>query len=323
VGNVREPACKEAAKPAGAPDLKPASPVRMIALQRAIGNAAMGRLLRSRLLTRDTPKLQPDEPVEIERGFELGPMLHAMNASAEREFDQPSTPRDFSSDPSSEHLANRLQPGDHVWYWSGRVSTDFALPRTTWWPDSPGPLEFHHPGEAGHGREIYNFVIRADRVMCGQPHMNNPFGSFAWLNNNPGNLSGVGGGTQGIGEILDGSGHSQLNGSPPDTPLFLVFPTYQAGLDAIPLWLARNGPPYTSQTIQQAWQKYDAADAPKYTRLIEAALGLPAATTVLNTLTPAQWDTLKETIRKAEGTIAGWTYNRGDRRLPAAIREAS
>ena len=72
----------------------------------------MGRLLKSHILARDTPRLLPDEPVEIERRFELGPMLHAMNASAEREFDEPSTPRDFSSDPSPELSALEVQPCD-------------------------------------------------------------------------------------------------------------------------------------------------------------------------------------------------------------------
>jgi hypothetical protein len=101
-----------------------------------------------------------------------------------------------------------------------------------------------------------------------------------------------------------------------------VFPTYDAGLDAIPRWLARNGPPYTTQTIADAWQGYDAGDAPKYVKLIEAALGVSASTKILGTLLPEQWETLKQTIRKAEGTILGWTYSRNDQRLPKAIRDA-
>ena len=272
-----------------------------------------------RLLGR-TPQLAPDEPVRIERHFELDPstFLRPMEAPAERERERegpaPATgPPDFSREAAVNTLT-ALGPGDHVWYWSGRSSKANVIPRDDWFPGhGADPLDF-----LGNGGKIYNFVVYPDHVKCGQPQMTNKSlhpGSFAWLNNNPGNLSGP---TADVGQYP-----GKLNGSPPKTPGFLVFPTPEAGRDALPGWLAANGGAtrYIDMSIADAWQHYDQADAPRYTKLICDALGVPP-TTILNTLTNDQWDKLKATVRQAEGTLAGWTYSRADQRLPPAIRQA-
>lgn len=293
-------------------------------LQRTIGNRATQRLLKSsaaraalrRATRRSGPVLarQDDDPVSITREFTLPPFLHAMEASAEREYDQPPmTVPDFSGDTPANTLSP-LDPGDHVWYWNGNTSTAKSIPRDDWFPGHSGdPLDYQ-----GNGGKIYNFVIYPDRVKCGQPQMTNKTlypGSFAWLNNNPGNLSGP---TADIGQYA-----GKLNGSPPKTPGFLVFPTPDIGRAAIRPWLAHNGGsnPYIDRSIADAWLAYDKDDAPRYTALITGALGVPAST-ILSSLTDAQWETLLATIKQAEGTLLGWTYSLGDRRLPAAIRNA-
>lgn len=274
-----------------------------------LGDALRSTNRSSRVLTR-----QDDDRATVEREFTLPPSLHAMQASAEREYDQPAvaTP-DFSPDTPANTLSS-LEAGDHVWYWNGHASTAGSIPRDDWFPGhSADALDY-----LGNGGAIYNFVIYPDRVQCGQPQMTNKAkypGSFAWLNNNPGNLSGP---TAAIGQYP-----GKLNGSPPKTPGFLVFSSPDVGRAAIRPWLAHNGGPhpYIDRSIADAWLAYDKDDAPHYTKLITDALGVPA-TTILNTLTDDQWETLLATIKQAEGTLLGWTYSRADRRLPAAIRNA-
>ena len=80
-----------------------------------------------------------------------------------------------------------LELGDHVWYWQGNMSLANNIPRTEWFPDSNpnDPTDY-----LGHGKEIFNFVIHAEEIDRGQPHMKNGEGSYSWINNNPGNLNG-------------------------------------------------------------------------------------------------------------------------------------
>jgi hypothetical protein len=284
-------------------------------LQRAIGNAATQRLLQSsaprealrRAATRSARVLAREE-------FTPMPLVPKMDATAEREYDQPELAvPDFSGDTAVNTLS-ALESGDHVWYWAGRSSTANVIPRDDWFPGhSADPLDYRD-----NGGFIYNFVIYPDHVKCAQPQMTNKSkypGSFAWLNNNPGNLSGP---TADIGQY-----RGKLNGSPPKTPGFLVFPTPDIGRAAIRPWLEHNGGsnPYINRSIADAWLAYDRDDAPRYTRLITAALGVPE-TKILNTLTDQQWEKLLATIKEAEGTLLGWTYSRKDRRLPSAIRDA-
>ena len=218
-----------------------------------------------------------------------------------------------------------LQPGDHVWYWKGRSSTINKIPRDDWFGKLPGYKKNDPTDYRDNGADIYNFVIYPDHVKCGQPHMRDKAkypGSFAWLNNNPGNLSGPTGDC--------GQYKGKLNGSPPKTPGFLVFPTVEAGRDGLEPWLRKNGPKdkktgkrtmYIDMSIRDAWEYYDKDDAPRYVQLIKDKAGLPPER-MLNTLDKDEWIRLKAAIREAEGTIAGWTYGRSDPRLPAAIRNA-
>src|SRR4029434_1935351 len=76
-----------------------------------------------------------------------------------------------------------IELGEHVWYWNVNISVDKNIPSAQWFPGS-NPYD---PNDyQGHGREIYNYVIHADEIARGRPHMRNHEGHFAWLNNNPG-----------------------------------------------------------------------------------------------------------------------------------------
>jgi hypothetical protein len=126
----------------------------MDAVQQAVGNAGVGRLLASpggaRALQRLTaapalarwpwskqPELLPDEPVEIKREFELDPTMFTpkMEAHAEREREgkHPPTPQ-------------KLEPGDHVWYYAHpdpdvpRITADLDVSRDLWFPARPARL---------------------------------------------------------------------------------------------------------------------------------------------------------------------------------------
>lgn len=82
-----------------------------------------------------------------------------------------------------------LEPGDHIWYWNGFTSQDLNIPQASWSPGFQGPTDY-----LDHGEEIFNFVLYEDEIARGQPQLRNHAGSFAWLNNNPGNLTGSIGG---------------------------------------------------------------------------------------------------------------------------------
>jgi hypothetical protein len=325
MGDARDPAPRHDGEsgPSATRDVARAAPRPFTALgiaggvrglQRAIGNAATQRLLQSSAPREALRRAATGSGRVLAREFEPMALVPRMEASAEREYDQPALAApDFSGDTAANTLS-ALESGDHVWYWVGRSSTANVIPRDDWFPGhSADPLDYRE-----NGGFIYNFVIYPDHVKCGQPQMTNKSkfpGSFAWLNNNPGNLSGP---TADIGQY-----RGKLNGSPPKTPGFLVFPTPDIGRAAIRPWLAHNGGsnPYINRSIADAWLAYDKDDAPRYTRLITAALGVPE-TKILNTLTDQQWEKLLATIKEAEGTLLGWTYSRKDRRLPSAIHDA-
>ena len=302
MGDARDPASTQSADPGliARREAAPVAPEPFAALgvaggvrglQRAIGNAATRRLLQSPALRQAATG---SARVLAREEFAPRPLVPRMDASAEREYDQPDLAvPDFSGDTAANTLS-ALESGDHVWYWAGRSSTANAIPRDDWFPGhSADPLAYKD-----NGGFIYNFVIYPDHVKCGQPQMTNKTkypGSFAWINNNPGNLSGP---AADIGQY-----RGKLNGSPPKTPGFLVFPTPDIGRAAIRPWLASNGGsnPYINRSIADAWLAYDKDDAPRYTKLITAALGVPE-TKILNTLTDQQWEKLLATIKEAEGS---------------------
>jgi hypothetical protein len=295
------------------------------AIQQAVGNAGMGRLLTSpggdRALQRLTsaqaltrwswsraPQLQPDEPVEIEHEIEYRPIIPKMEAYAERERTgkHPPTPLKF-------------EPGDHVWYYAHpdpnipRITADLEVPRDLWFPGSTGPTDYQ-----GHGMEIREFVIYENEVKEGWPHMRGKPGTPAWINNNPGNLSGN--------KADVGQYKGKVNWH-----YFLIFPTYQAGYDAIPKWLKAYG--YYSRGILSAMEAYapasDGNDPVRYANDIVAALsgektadGAPITlSTTLDRLTDAQMRKFQDAIVAQEGTIKGITHSRDDENLPWEIRK--
>jgi hypothetical protein len=279
----------------------------------------------------------PRGPQELEHAYHErrvapGP---APGPSSGRDY-APGLPKpDFSGDSVLGALPP-LEPGDHVWYWQGNVSMGQGIPRLDkklkdgtirkgWFPNaSPAKTSDYQD----HGGEIYNFVVYANEVRCAQPQMGvghgiahkqaNFPGSYAWVNHNPGNLSGP---TAEMSQ-LKGTGGQKLNGAPPDTPTFLTFPDDDTGFGAIRPWLENNGHPrYVTMSVWDAWGGYDIQDRATYVPRICAAAGIKPET-VLQTLSKDQWDLLTTAIKKEEGTLEGWTYSRSDPQLPTSIRQA-
>src|SRR5262245_17279677 len=185
-----------------------------------------------------------------------------------------------------------LELGDHVWFWNGNISLDKNIPRAQWFPSS-NP---HDPNDyQGHGREIYHYVIHADEIARGRPHMRNYEGSFAWLNNNPGNITGVPGGPD------FGQYPGKFNWHN-----FLIFPTWEAGFNAIALLLRGSG--YVDLSILDASKKYapasDGNDPVTYANAVATALGIPVSTRV-GDLDDDQMLTMQYKIWEIEGVIAG------------------
>ena len=301
------------------------------AVQRALGNAGMARLLGSaggaqalrrmtaggaaRTLARwewpwsKTPQLAPTEEVPIEhQEFDVLPFVPKMEARAEREREgkHPPTPQ-------------KLEPGDHVWYYPHpdpdvpRITADLDVPRDLWFPKSTGPTDYE-----GHGMEISEFVVYADHVKEGKPHMKGKPGTTAWINNNPGNLSG---GKADVGQIK-----GKVNWH-----YFLIFPTPEAGYDAIPRWLRAYG--YYTKSILGTMRAY--APASDGNRPDEYAADVVAALkgektedgneitldTRLEQLSDKQMTKVQDAIKKAEGTIPGTIHARDSEKLPREIRQ--
>lgn len=228
----------------------------MLALQRTIGNRALGHMLARRKLMRDGGSNPP----------------------------------------------TGLGAGDHVWYWNGNVSTEKSIPQKAWFGTSA-------PNEYGdHGKEIYEFVIYENTVKRGQPHMRNSKGSFAWLNNNPGNLTA--GGTN-VGEYP--SKRNWHN--------FIIFPTPEAGLAGIPTFLKANG--YGPLSIAAAFKKYapkgDGKNDPThYAQSVADATGV-SIDTKLQDLSDDQLAEVAKAIAKMEGTVEGDEWPIGDPQIPAEV----
>jgi peptidoglycan hydrolase-like protein with peptidoglycan-binding domain len=214
---------------------------------------------------------------------------------------------------ASSSAPGKLQPGDHVWVWSDKISTAKGIPRTTWFVGSKNSTDY-----GGHGTEIYEYVIYADVVKRGQPHMLNPRGSFAWLNNNPGNLSGFPG-TPDFGEI-----RGKYN-STEGLPDFLVFPTIGAGFAAIKPFILNPHGAYLHKSIAQAMYSFcppEGGDPVKYAKDVVSAIGAPVTlNTKVSELTDSQVDMMVGVIKSHEGTIGGDTLKRDDPRLPKSLRD--
>ncbi|MCW2766977.1 MAG: hypothetical protein JWO11_2936, partial [Nocardioides sp.] len=153
--------------------------------------------------------------------------------------------------------------------------------------------------------------VHADgTVLRGQPHMRNHAGTFAWLNNNPGNLTGVQGGPD-LGQYA-----GKFNWHH-----FLIFPSREAGYDAIATVLRGAG--YRDLNITQALQRYapasDGNDPVKYAQDVAQAAGVPT-TTLIRDLDDTQMRVMQDKIAEIEGAVPGTTLTRESQELPDVIR---
>jgi hypothetical protein len=185
-----------------------------------------------------------------------------------------------------------LESGDHVWYWNDtdngveHTSQDPNLPRTEWFPGSTNATDF-----GGHGKQIAYYAFYDDAILVGHPQMLSGPGTFAWLNHNPGNITDGGADFGQIPGKL--SWHS-----------FLVFPTRQAGHDAI-AQLLRSGS-YIDLTIQAAFNRYapasDGNNPVRYATQVASALGVDKDSTTIRQIDDSgQLSTVQDTIAVMEG----------------------
>jgi hypothetical protein len=197
-----------------------------------------------------------------------------------------------------------LEPGDHIWYWNGNVSTETSIPQASWFPGFSGPTDY-----LGNGNDIFNFVVYESEIVRGQPHMRNHPGTYAWLNNNPGNITGRPGGPE----------YGQYPGKF-NWHHFLIFPTWEAGFDAIALLL--RGPTYASRSILEAFKLYapasDGNDPAGYAKEVAAAAGVDESTTV-EELDDDQMLVMQNKIMEIEGAVAGDTFSYDSPELPAEL----
>lgn len=200
----------------------------------------------------------------------------------------------------------QLVPGDHVWYFDGQLSGEQEIPRLTWFPGSANATDFK-----GHGDKIFNFVIHANgEIRRGRPHMRNREGTHAWLNNNPGNLTGKTGGPD------YGQYRNKFNWHN-----FLIFPTYDAGFAAIAAFL--RGPRYRDLSIQKAFREYAPAEdgntPDTYAASVAQAAGVSVETPVRD-LNDAQMLLMQNKIAEIEGSAPGVVLSADSPELPEEIR---
>ncbi|PGD13322.1 hypothetical protein [Bacillus toyonensis] len=203
-----------------------------------------------------------------------------------------------------------LELGDHIWYWNHNISLDKNIPRALWFPDS-------HPNDPndyqGNGKDIKLYVIHADEIVCGRPHMKNYEGSFAWLNNNPGNITGLPGGPD-FGQYPGKfSWHN-----------FLIFPTWSAGFNAIALLLRSSA--YVNLSILDGFKKYAPAsdegnDPVAYANAVAADLTDDSVTvnTRIGDLTDDQMLIMQNKIQEIEGAIPGDSFPWESEEIPTEI----
>ena len=205
-----------------------------------------------------------------------------------------------------------LEPGDHLWYYEtdDLTSTAASIPRQAWFPGSANETDYQ-----GHGKEIFHYVFHSDdEIRMGQPQMRSGDGSFAWLNNNPGNLTGHPGGPD-YGQYWDKfSWHN-----------FLIFPSFQTGYDAIASFLQNPGNGYLDLNLVQAFQRYapsgDGGNDPvAYATDVATAAAVPTST-LIGELTPEQMVAVQDKITQIEGSREGTIYSGVDQ-LPAAVQTA-
>jgi hypothetical protein len=201
-----------------------------------------------------------------------------------------------------------LEAGDHLWYWNGRVSQDTEIPRTSWFP---GCDPHDRTDYLGNGKDIYHFVVHAGEIARGRPQMRGYEGSYAWLNNNPGNITGRPGGPD----------YGQYSGKF-CWHNFLVFPTWEAGYAAIATLL--RSPSYVGLSLTQAFERYapasDGNRPAEYARDVALAAGVAESTTI-GELDDARMLLVQDKITEIEGVIAGESFAPDSPELPAEVAE--
>ena len=210
-----------------------------------------------------------------------------------------------------------LESGDHIWYYDGQgnadavpgeqTSTNLNIPRLQWFPSAnpSDPNDYRN-----NGTHIYNFVLYDTEMRMGQPHLRHGTGSFAWLNNNPGNLTGV----------VNGPDFGQFPNKF-NWHNFLIFPDHDTGFAAIAAFL-RQGP-YPGLSILEAFRKYapasDGNTPDQYAADVAAAAGV-SVDTVVGDLDDNQMLAMQSKIENIEGSVEGTVlaYNSAD--VPPAIQ---
>jgi hypothetical protein len=198
-----------------------------------------------------------------------------------------------------------LEAGDHLWYWNGKVSPAQNIPQHDWF-GTTAPNDY-----GGNGKDIYNYVVYADEVVRGRPHMRNFEGSFSWLNNNPGNITGQSGGPD------FGQFPGKFNWHN-----FLIFPTWEAGFAAIAQLL--RGPRYVSLSLTDAFARYapggDGGNSPAaYAQAVADAVGVDVSATV-GDLSDDQMLEMQNKITEIEGAVAGESFAYDAAELPDEIK---
>jgi hypothetical protein len=253
--------------------------------------------------------IQPPDPV-------VGRATIAALDTALLASNQPSPPPGPAPQPAPwpipTPVRGHMQPGDHLWHYRGLISPANNIP-AEWFP---------HPTKAeryeGHGADITHYVLHTgDRVYCGQPHLAGQPGTWAWLNNNPGNIT--------RGGMNLGQYPGKVNWHN-----FLIFPSYDIGFRAIGEFM-RNGRYsksgfYRELSLTEAFRHYapagDGANDPaRYGREVAEALGVSEDTPV-GDLTNTQMLRMQDKIQQIEGFRPGRILARDDADLPAAVRTA-
>jgi hypothetical protein len=238
----------------------------------------------------------------------------------------------------TDEVLGKLVPGDHVWAFKvpqqappgakgrapdkDRYSTAGDVPRMRWFPDALNDGSKDAQSDySGYGASIFQYVIHADHVRIGSPQMRAGPGTFAWLNNNPGNLTAKPGGDEFGGYAGKRNYHN-----------FIIFSTIDAGWDAIPRFLDRDI--FRSKTLYGAMAEYsppwDGGKPGEYADAIAARLNkdIPEGGEQISRETPFKnltFDQLKaarDAILQKEGTIKGETKAWNDPSVPAPIRKA-
>lgn len=211
-----------------------------------------------------------------------------------------------------------LESGDHIWYYDGQgndqaisgeqTSTGANIPRLQWFPNA-NPND---PNDYGNnGVHIFEYVVYDNELRSGQPHLRSGQGSFAWLNNNPGNLTGVNGGAD-LGQI---AGKFNWHN-------FLVFPDHDTGFAAIAAFL-RQGP-YPQLSILDAFNKYapasDGNHPDQYAADVASAAGV-TTDTLVGDLTDDQMSEMQKKIESIEGSVPGTSQTVDDPGVPQVIKD--